>query len=174
MGQLGSRSAELFLNPGREDSTLPLRTRSVTPMKSTPARLVLSTSLITLILASGCATKERIVTVTESANGSTVNIGAGDRLRVELPSNPSTGYSWQTMELNSWVLARTKRPVYTPGYNATTRALVIEGSLANSSSAAWGGALSRCSTVRACPPAASRARDMLAMFTPWEPSTVPR
>ena len=114
MGPLGSRSADLFLNPGREDSTLPLRTRSVTPMKSTPARLVLSTSLITLILASGCATKERIVTVTESADGSTVNIGAGDRLRVELPSNPSTGYSWQTMELNSWVLARTKRPVYTP------------------------------------------------------------
>lgn len=83
-------------------------------MKSTPARLVLSTSLIALVLTSGCATKERIVTVTESANGSTVSIGAGDRIRVELPSNPSTGYSWQTMELNSWVLARTKRPVYTP------------------------------------------------------------
>ena len=83
-------------------------------MKRIPARLTLSTSLTALILATGCATKERIVTVTESADGSTVNIGAGDRLRVELPSNPSTGYSWQTMELNSWVLARTKRPVYTP------------------------------------------------------------
>lgn len=79
-----------------------------------PAPLTLSISLTALILATGCATKERIVTVTESADGSTVNIGAGDRLRVDLPSNPSTGYSWQTMELNSWVLARTKRPVYTP------------------------------------------------------------
>lgn len=79
-------------------------------------RLALSVSLTTFILATGCATKERIVTVTESVNGSTVTIGTGDRLRVELPSNPSTGYSWQTMELNSWVLARTKRPVYTPDW----------------------------------------------------------
>lgn len=83
-------------------------------MKHLPVRLILSTTLTTLILATGCATRERILTVTEAENGSTVNIGAGDRLRVELPSNPSTGYSWQTMELNSWVLARTKRPVYTP------------------------------------------------------------
>lgn len=85
-------------------------------MKRTSARLALSTSLTALLLATGCATRERIVTVTESANGSTVNIGAGDRLRVELPSNPSTGYSWQTLELNSWVLARTKRPVFTPDW----------------------------------------------------------
>lgn len=79
-------------------------------MNSSLTRLALSVSLTAFILATGCATKERIVTVTESENGSTVNIGTGDRLRVELPSNPSTGYSWQTMELNSWVLARTKRP----------------------------------------------------------------
>ena len=85
-------------------------------MNASPIRLALSVSLTTLILATGCATKERIVTVKESVNGSTVTIGTGDRLRVELPSNPSTGYSWQTMELNSWVLARTKRPVYTPDW----------------------------------------------------------
>ncbi len=85
-------------------------------MKLTLARHTVSMSLTALLLATGCATRERIVTVTESANGSTVNIGVGDRLRVELPSNPSTGYSWQTMELNSWVLARTKRPVFTPDW----------------------------------------------------------
>lgn len=85
-------------------------------MKRTTARLALSTSLIVLVFATGCATKERIVTVTASASGSTVNIGTGDRLRVELPSNPSTGYSWQTQELNSWVLARTKRPQFTPDW----------------------------------------------------------
>ncbi|MBM3902780.1 MAG: protease inhibitor I42 family protein [Verrucomicrobia bacterium] len=85
-------------------------------MNSSPTRLALSVSLTAFILATGCATKERIVTVTESESGSTVNIGTGDRLRVELPSNPSTGYSWQTMELNSWVLARTKRPEFTPDW----------------------------------------------------------
>ena len=85
-------------------------------MNASPMRLALSVSLTTFILATGCATRERIVTVTESENGSTVNIGTGDRLRVELPSNPSTGYSWQTMELNSWVLARTKRPEFTPDW----------------------------------------------------------
>lgn len=85
-------------------------------MKRTSAHLAVSTSLTALLLATGCATRERIVTVTESANGSTVNIGEGDRLRVELPSNPSTGFSWQTLELNSWVLARTKRPEFTPDW----------------------------------------------------------
>ena len=55
----------------------------------------------------------------------------------------------------------------------TTRMLLMSGSFWISSSSAGGGTLSRFKTVRACPPAASRLRLMLAMLTWCLPIRVP-
>ncbi|MCC7165668.1 MAG: protease inhibitor I42 family protein [Anaerolineae bacterium] len=43
-------------------------------------------------------------TLTASDNGSTVDMAVGDTLQVELPTNPSTGYSWKVASNNASVL----------------------------------------------------------------------
>ncbi|MDH4139775.1 MAG: protease inhibitor I42 family protein [Coriobacteriia bacterium] len=55
-------------------------------------------SLVVALLLVGCASGFEDV-VGPDADGTQVDIGAGRVLRVELPSNPTTGYGWQVMDL---------------------------------------------------------------------------
>ena len=76
------------------------------------AACLICLATVSALVGTGCATRPVTHTVTPADNGSTVNLVTGDFLVVNLESNPSTGYSWRTMELNSWVIAATKRPSF--------------------------------------------------------------
>ena len=82
------------------------------------AACLICLTTVSALVGTGCATRPVTHTVTQADNGTTVNLSTGDYLVVHLESNPSTGYSWQTPELNSWVIAPTKRPSFSPS-NAT-------------------------------------------------------
>jgi inhibitor of cysteine peptidase len=43
-------------------------------------------------------------TLTEADNGKTVNLNVGETLVVRLASNPSTGYTWETKDLDTQML----------------------------------------------------------------------
>lgn len=63
-------------------------------------------------------------TLTKSDNGTTTALKVGDTLRVELPSNPSTGYSWQIADNDSSVLA----PIGESQFSLSPDATPIPGS----------------------------------------------
>lgn len=52
------------------------------------------------------------VTVTESANGTELQLVPGQRLLVKLPSNPSTGYSWGMQRIDESTLLQDGDPGY--------------------------------------------------------------
>lgn len=78
-------------------------------MNRIASHLVISLLPLFLIV-SGCRSTPQVRTVTQADSGGTIQMANGDLLRVELEANPTTGYSWQTLDLNSWVLAGTDRP----------------------------------------------------------------
>ena len=63
-----------------------------------------------LVLASGCGPTEIEVGRTES--GGTLSMAPGDILVVSLPSNPTTGYSWQVIAVDATTLVQQGEPVY--------------------------------------------------------------
>lgn len=73
--------------------------------------------LSALALASACGPNEVQVGRTES--GGTILLQAGDVLVVTLPSNPSTGYSWQVLAVDPAVLVQQGDPVYQPSADGT-------------------------------------------------------
>ena len=75
-----------------------------------PALIV--AALSTLPLLTGCQSVGQVRTVTQSDNGTTITLSHHDRLEVQLPGNPTTGHSWQTVKLNSWVIAPLGRPSF--------------------------------------------------------------
>jgi inhibitor of cysteine peptidase len=57
-----------------------------------------------VLLLAGTAFAARTLTIGPKANGTTVRLKAGDTLRVSLPGNPSTGYTWQVVKVDRKVL----------------------------------------------------------------------
>lgn len=51
-------------------------------------------------------------TLTESDNGSTITLAVGETLQVELPSNPTTGYSWKVTSNDADVLTPLGEPQF--------------------------------------------------------------
>lgn len=82
-------------------------------------------SLVSLPILTGCMHSGSTRTVTQSDNGSTITLNRHDRLEIQLPGNPSTGYSWQTVKINSWVLAPLGRPTFVSGATGTNGAPLI-------------------------------------------------
>lgn len=69
---------------------------------------------ITLITA-GCATNgKETKTIGASDAGKTVSLAVGDTLEVTLEGNPSTGYSWETVSLDTSILKQVGEPAFTP------------------------------------------------------------
>lgn len=68
------------------------------------------TFLLILALFSSCGT--RGISLTETENGQQLNLAPEETLTVTLASNPTTGYSWQVLEIDSAVLALDGDPEY--------------------------------------------------------------
>ena len=60
--------------------------------------------VVTALVLAGGALAGRTVTIGQKANGTTVHLKAGDRLRVSLAGNPSTGYTWKVLKVDRTVL----------------------------------------------------------------------
>ncbi len=71
--------------------------------------IVMSFFLI-LALFSGCGTKG--TSLTDADNGKQITVKSGDLVTLTLVSNPTTGYSWQVMEIDSAILVQDGEPEY--------------------------------------------------------------
>ncbi len=71
--------------------------------------IVMSFFLI-LALFSGCGTKG--TSLTDADNGKQITVKSGDLVTLTLVSNPTTGYSWQVMEIDSVILIQDGEPEY--------------------------------------------------------------
>lgn len=67
--------------------------------------------LLMLFALAACNGGDEVV-VGDEDQGSTVELEVGQTLVVELISNPTTGYSWQVLELDAGVLAQQGEPEY--------------------------------------------------------------
>ena len=71
--------------------------------------IVMSFFLI-LALFSGCGTKG--TQITDADNGKQITVKSGDLVTLTLVSNPTTGYSWQVMEIDNAFLVQDGEPEY--------------------------------------------------------------
>ena len=76
---------------------------------------VMCAFLLVVAAFSGCGT--HLTSLTESQDGSTLSLKPGDGFTVKLPSNPTTGYSWQVLEIDSGILEMVGEPVFQPDSN---------------------------------------------------------
>lgn len=62
--------------------------------------------LIVAFFLSGCAVDRSMESkkIIEKDNGKLVDLTAGNTLIIELPGNPTTGYMWETVSVNTSVL----------------------------------------------------------------------
>lgn len=79
------------------------------PDKLMRTAVVMSFFLL-LALFSGCGTNG--THLTEADNGKQIILKPGDGLTVTLESNPTTGYSWQVVQLDQTVLSADGEPEY--------------------------------------------------------------
>lgn len=78
--------------------------------------LVVTSFFLMLVSFSSCGA--RGVAVTAADNGGEVALKPGETLTITLESNPTTGYSWQVMEINSTVLLQQGEPEYEQSPNS--------------------------------------------------------
>src|SRR5271155_1477583 len=57
----------------------------------------------------------RTVDIDDSQAGGMLSVFAGDTVRVQLRATPSTGYSWQVVQVNKSVLVQKGKPTFKPG-----------------------------------------------------------
>jgi len=71
---------------------------------------VVMSFFLTLALFSGCGTNG--TNLTDADNGKQITVTSGDVVTVTLVSNPTTGYSWQVMEIDNAILVQDGDPEY--------------------------------------------------------------
>ena len=84
-------------------------------MKKTAITLFVLT--ITCGILFGCSPR-RIISIGEAENGKTVEINAGDTLKVSLAGNPTTGYNWYVASVDTQVLTQMGDPSFVASSNA--------------------------------------------------------
>lgn len=67
--------------------------------------------ILSALIFSGCG-PAREVKVDANANGSQVELKKGQTLVITLESNPSTGYSWEVVELDESILRQMGEPEF--------------------------------------------------------------
>jgi len=72
--------------------------------------VVVMSFFLAMALFSGCGTHNP--QVTDADNGQQVTVKSGDVITVTLVSNPTTGYSWQVMEIDNAILIQDGDPEY--------------------------------------------------------------
>jgi inhibitor of cysteine peptidase len=68
-------------------------------------------TLLAVLLVAGCTSAEE-VRLDETDNGGQVTLDTGQTLVISLPSNPTTGYSWEVETIDAAVLSQTGEPEY--------------------------------------------------------------
>ena len=63
-----------------------------------------------MALFSSCGTNGKVLT--KADNDRQISVNPGDGITLTLESNPTTGYSWQVMEIDNSVLAQIGEPEY--------------------------------------------------------------
>lgn len=56
--------------------------------------------------------------LTEADNGNSIELRVGDKLEVELPGNPTTGFQWEVSNVDSIILTPIGEPEFKPSSNA--------------------------------------------------------
>ena len=74
-------------------------------------RKLIPLMLPAILLVAGCGPANEVV-LDESDNGSQVTLEVGQILVVGLPSNPSTGYSWEVEAIDAAVLSQSGDPEF--------------------------------------------------------------
>ena len=78
--------------------------------------LVLILVMVSILLMVGCADGNTIA-LTSSDNGKTIDAVVGDKIEVAIEGNPTTGFSWETEQLNIAQLQQLGEPEYTAASN---------------------------------------------------------
>ena len=73
---------------------------------------VLMALILTLALFSGCGSRDLLVTASDHQGK--IRLQTGETLVIRLESNPTTGYSWQVMEIDNSLLEQEGDPEYEP------------------------------------------------------------
>jgi len=71
---------------------------------------VVMSFFLTLALFSGCGANG--TSLTDADNGKQITLQSGDVMTLSLESNPTTGYSWQVLEIDNAVLSQDGEPEY--------------------------------------------------------------
>lgn len=79
-----------------------------------------SMAVVALVLGLAACTPARSITVDERADGQQIALTLRQTLSVVLPSNPSTGYSWEVAELDPTLLQQ-GASTFTPDANTPPR-----------------------------------------------------
>lgn len=72
--------------------------------------VVVMSFFMVMALFSGCGTNG--TQITDADNGKQITVKPGDVVTVTLVSNPTTGYSWQVMEIDNAILVQEGDPEY--------------------------------------------------------------
>jgi len=72
--------------------------------------VVLMSFFLAMALFSGCGTNSS--KITDADNGQQLTVKSGDVVTLTLVSNPTTGYSWQVMEIDNSILIQDGEPEY--------------------------------------------------------------
>jgi len=72
--------------------------------------VVVMSFFMVMALFSGCGTNG--VKITDADNGKQVTVKPDDVVTITLVSNPTTGYSWQVMEIDNAILVQDGDPEY--------------------------------------------------------------
>ena len=78
--------------------------------------------IVILSLLSACATsaspEKATRQITEADAGRQIELRVGDMLEITLPANPTTGYQWETIDLDSTILRPVGEQTFEPSSNA--------------------------------------------------------
>jgi len=74
------------------------------------AIVIIFTLTVCLLSVTGC--KPGPLMVTEKDNGKDITLEAGRHLSIELPANPSTGYSWEVKATDASILEQVGFPQF--------------------------------------------------------------
>ena len=74
--------------------------------------LVFVIVIVSLLVLAGCANGKTIA-LTSVDNGKTINAVTGDKITVTIGGNPTTGFTWETEQLNIAQLQQLGEPEYT-------------------------------------------------------------
>ena len=78
--------------------------------------MVVMSFFLAMALFSGCGTHE--TNLTEADNDSQINVKSGDVITLTFASNPTTGYSWQVMDIDNVILVQDGDSEFTQASNS--------------------------------------------------------